>query len=955
MNNYYIRPTLLYLLTLLSIVVTSPDVTAFNNDTTVTIGSAKLEWGKAILPVSDGGYLLIGDREYLAGNCWSSIDSVHILVTKLDSSFAFEWEWEYRGRENARAEDAIVSRNGRFVIVGRTWVGIDQDDDVLVFRLTETGDGIWGIPDIQGGTGDSRGSSIIQTSEGRFVVVGEHDQTVDQIFGGRLLVRISDPDTLVFGLQKTFTSSINRVAWSVIECANGELAIVGHQGAPPRGQDIYFATMDLNGNLTNERVYGGASRDVGRDIAQAPDGSFWIVGETFSYGPGGTPPNGSKNIYLLHIDRQGVFINDVVYGSNSRDEATTILELTSDRLVVAGARDFRRHIFQTNLSGVLLDSITVPGLIDDDGWFGGYAERNGTRMEYTLVGRTFDYDTLCLDLTLSKISDVSFRGFGINKLTPVDDNLSITVDSGFTSPDIFIRRPAFLSDLSQRQVEQRLMLTDMGAGKFTTSLNPPLPREGLELYGEIIHEETGALLRYPEDGSYIRIPVAINNVTSSGAASVRSRKYRMISFPAVPSPANVDSTLSALGPWTRHLSSWRALRWDPAKDISGGYDEFGVDSTLTMFEPGKSYWLISSVDATINFPGYTALPPEPVGLGYDFFPIRLDSGFNQIGSPYPMLVGLADCRIDFNGTVYGITEAADSAIIDPTLWMFSDTGYVPASIVLSPWQGYFMNVNCSASDRVRLLVPSTLYVAPTQKRNVPDGGWKLRISAETGGSVDCCTYLYENNDMSASVGYPKPPYPNPSIVVWVEPTGIESSGKERFAETVLNSNELDGQFTLVVSSPQANADIVLRFFDEGYSKAPEILLVSESGFYHTVKPGVPLTIKSGPHGLSERYAIHSSFDKDEFNGQIPDGFNLAQNFPNPFNPSTRIQLQIPRQSEWVLEIFNIRGQKVQVIAGESPAGIVNVDWDASDFASGVYLYRIKVGEFEMTKKMTLLK
>ncbi len=957
MTNHSIRHLLIYLLVSLPIMISRSEVGAFENDTTVTIGGVRQEWGKAILPVSDGGYLLIGDRIYMAG-CWSGVDSAHILVTKLDSNFSFQWEWEYRGRESARAEDAIVTRNGRFVIVGRTWVkgiGNDHDDDVLVLRLTENGDGIWGIPDIQGGTGDSRANSIIQTSEGRFVVVGEHDQTVGQKFGGRLLVRISDPDTLVFGLQKTFASSINRVAWSVIECANGELAIVGHQGAPPTGQDIYFATMALNGNLTNERVFGGDLRDVGRDIAQAPDGSFWIVGETFSYGPNGAPPNGTKNIYLLQIDSQGVFIRDTTYGSNSRDEAMSILELTANRLVVAGARDFRRHIFQTNLAGALLDSITVPGMIDDDGWFNGYAERNGSRMEYTLVGRSFDYDSLCFDLTMSKISDVSFRGFGIDRMTPLNNALSISVDSGFTSPDIFIRRPAFLSDLSQQQVEQRLLLSSTGVGKFTASLNPPLPREGIEFYGKVIHEETGALLRYPEDGSYIRLPVAIGSVTASSDASVISHKYRMLSLPATPNPSRMDSTLSVLGAWTSDLSSWRALRWDPAKGNSGEYAEFGVDSTLSKFESGKSYWLISSAGATIDFSGYTALPPDLAGVGYDYFPIRLDSGFNQIGSPYPMMVGMADCRIDFNGTVYGLTEAADSSIIDPILWAFSDTGYVPVSNALSPWQGYFIAANCSDSDRVRLLIPSTLYVAAPQKRFNHDEGWKLRISAQVGGSEDCCTYLSQNSDMSAPVGYAKPPHPNPSIVVWVEPTGSGANSKERFALTALSDSELDGQFTLVVSAPQANTDVVLRFFDEGDSEAPDLSLVSESGYYHTVKPGIPLTIKSGPHGLTERYAIYGNSHLAEFNGQIPSSFRLAQNFPNPFNPSTRIQLQIPRQSKWVMDIFNIQGQKIDVISGESPAGVVEIDWDASEFASGVYLYRVKAGDFVMTKKMTLLK
>ena len=87
----------------------------------------------------------------------------------------------------------------------------------------------------------------------------------------------------------------------------------------------------------------------------------------------------------------------------------------------------------------------------------------------------------------------------------------------------------------------------------------------------------------------------------------------------------------------------------------------------------------------------------------------------------------------------------------------------------------------------------------------------------------------------------------------------------------------------------------------------------------------------------------------------PYRFRLMQNHPNPFNPVTEIEFTLPRTTNWALTIYNIVGQKVETFSGHNAAGMVNVNWDASDFSSGIYFYRLETGEFKETKKMILLK
>ncbi|MEW6412117.1 MAG: right-handed parallel beta-helix repeat-containing protein [Candidatus Zixiibacteriota bacterium] len=89
---------------------------------------------------------------------------------------------------------------------------------------------------------------------------------------------------------------------------------------------------------------------------------------------------------------------------------------------------------------------------------------------------------------------------------------------------------------------------------------------------------------------------------------------------------------------------------------------------------------------------------------------------------------------------------------------------------------------------------------------------------------------------------------------------------------------------------------------------------------------------------------------------VPSTFSLGQNYPNPFNPTTEIVFELPAAARVKLEIFNMAGQKVTTFTDEPmSAGKHKISWDASGFASGVYLYRLKAGDFADSRKMLLLK
>ena len=85
-------------------------------------------------------------------------------------------------------------------------------------------------------------------------------------------------------------------------------------------------------------------------------------------------------------------------------------------------------------------------------------------------------------------------------------------------------------------------------------------------------------------------------------------------------------------------------------------------------------------------------------------------------------------------------------------------------------------------------------------------------------------------------------------------------------------------------------------------------------------------------------------------------FELNQNFPNPFNPSTKISWQSPVSGPQTLKVYDILGNDVATLVNEEkPAGVYEVEFNAEDLSSGIYFYRLQVGSFVETRKMVLLR
>jgi hypothetical protein len=104
----------------------------------------------------------------------------------------------------------------------------------------------------------------------------------------------------------------------------------------------------------------------------------------------------------------------------------------------------------------------------------------------------------------------------------------------------------------------------------------------------------------------------------------------------------------------------------------------------------------------------------------------------------------------------------------------------------------------------------------------------------------------------------------------------------------------------------------------------------------------------------------TTFVEEEQIGGVPAEYNLSNNFPNPFNPSTTFRYSIPQSSNVVIKVFDILGNEIEtLVKEEKQVGAYEVTWYAASAAgglpSGVYFYQLKAGSFIETKKMILMK
>lgn len=176
---------------------------------------------------------------------------------------------------------------------------------------------------------------------------------------------------------------------------------------------------------------------------------------------------------------------------------------------------------------------------------------------------------------------------------------------------------------------------------------------------------------------------------------------------------------------------------------------------------------------------------------------------------------------------------------------------------------------------------------------------------------------------------------------------VDGGGGVNFSNTMLNDN---------LGIPFANAIAPFTGFFQPYHPLASFMAVPFDGEWI-------LTVidhKAGDDGILDGWSLlisQSSIVKiGEVRNEIPGGFVLYQNFPNPFNPETNIVFELPRAGKVLLVIYNTLGQRIYTLVDKVlPAGKYSYPWKPGNIASGIYLCRLVAGDYVQVRKMILMK
>ena len=264
---------------------------------------------------------------------------------------------------------------------------------------------------------------------------------------------------------------------------------------------------------------------------------------------------------------------------------------------------------------------------------------------------------------------------------------------------------------------------------------------------------------------------------------------------------------------------------------------------------------------------------------------------------------------------------------------------------------------------VYCLLTTLLLGTPLLAQNVvtfDDQGWSSDQSLDSNFTID--NFLYSGNkNFYTNYGYNFDVY-NVSIYFV-----FQNPAEDQFTITTLDHNLYNLKSLAVYQVSELSTDTLIIEGWNGSSKEYtgtfsnittwQILALN----YDNINKAVIKLKPSGNGGLTDYNFDNFLFEDlstvlEDSTSLIPKSYNLSQNYPNPFNPGTVINYQLPQASKVVLKVYDILGNEIiTLVDGYKAAGSYSVTFDASNLASGIYIYELKSNEFVSRNKMMLIK
>lgn len=392
----------------------------------------------------DGGYIIAGSYDV------SGLLSAEYYIIKLDATGDTLWANTYgqkvdttltSNRDGAgnEAYDIIQTFDSGYMVVGEahTFDSLGKSD-IFILKLTPTGDTSWGKT--YGGLNSDYGYKIIQLSDSGYIISGYTESYGSGIRDAYVMRLNSVGDTL---WAKAYGGNSIDGSSDFIQTKDGGFLLVGNTfsfGAG--GSDVYAVKIDRNGTVLWEYAYGGINNDFGNSVVQTQDSGFVISGSSESFG------SGQRDVYVLKLDSIGTLVWSKVFGGTGNESGKSILELANQDLIVMGntrsygkgAEDY--YLLRLNSLGDTVMTRVYGGASID---FGESVKQTPDK-GFILAGYTNSFNTWNYDVYIVKTDSLGNSGCHqsvtstvIGSPTTVRTTTVSTIGTGSSSKDAVIK------------------------------------------------------------------------------------------------------------------------------------------------------------------------------------------------------------------------------------------------------------------------------------------------------------------------------------------------------------------------------------------------------------------------------------------------------------------------------------------------------------------------------------
>lgn len=464
--------------------------------------------------------------------------------------------------------------------------------------------------------------------------------------------------------------------------------------------------------------------------------------------------------------------------------------------------------------------------------------------------------------------------------------------------------------------------------------------------------------------SFLNVLIPENAITHTFADDEVNR-WQMFSIPfGVVNPANaaITTMLSDLGAEDDFI--WKIYRSDTSGNNMNylDLDQLQLAGDFGTFQPGNAFWLFLRESDNGSIPTRSLQFPAMETVTTDSFSYILQPGWNQIANPY-------DFAMNWSQVSSSGKDSLQAYRWDGTAWsqQLNKTGWTPLlqnDFILEPWKGIAVRNNLESPVTI-VFHPGTVSGQVMRVTNAADSGWKLAFSVENETNFDVSVvgmdaltdnknnnYLHPGNvDASHAHGY-------------LSRVGSSARWSSSFAPAATGG--AIWYYTVESTRPRVSirdlhrenfpAEFQLWIYDSKYRQL-QLLPVGRQLFLDDIQANEAqrFVIVAGTAEFLEQHL-------DNVVHLQPTGFDLRQNFPNPFNPATRIRYQVAESRVVKLEVYDILGRQIRTLVnGYQNAGFYEIEWDGKnnagfETASGIYFYRLRSGASNiLTKRMLKIK